>query len=76
MGTLYGGIVGATFYMATETFLPDLQHLAKDVFPNAMFLHNALERWYLVLGTLFILIVIFFPKGVIGSVRDYLAKRK
>jgi branched-chain amino acid transport system permease protein len=75
MGTLYGGIVGAAFYLITETFLPDLQHLAKEFFPGALFLHNVLERWYLVLGTFFILIVIFFPKGVIGSIRDYLASR-
>jgi branched-chain amino acid transport system permease protein len=75
MGTLYGGIVGAAFYLITETFLPDLQHLAKDFFPGALFLHNVLERWYLVLGIFFILIVIFFPKGVIGSIRDYLARR-
>jgi branched-chain amino acid transport system permease protein len=34
MGTLYGGIVGAAFFMITETFLPDLQHLAKDFFPS------------------------------------------
>ncbi|MCK4794241.1 MAG: branched-chain amino acid ABC transporter permease [Desulfobacteraceae bacterium] len=74
MGTLYGGIVGAAFYLITETFLPDLQHLAKEFFPGALFLHNVLERWYLVLGTFFILIVIFFPKGVIGSIRDYLAR--
>jgi branched-chain amino acid transport system permease protein len=74
MGTLYGGIVGAAFYLITETFLPDLQHLAKGLFPGALFLHNVLERWYLVLGTFFILIVIFFPKGVIGSIRDYLAR--
>jgi branched-chain amino acid transport system permease protein len=75
MGTLYGGIVGAAFYLITETFLPDLQHLAKEFFPGALFLHNVLERWYLVLGIFFILIVIFFPKGVIGSIRDYMARR-
>jgi branched-chain amino acid transport system permease protein len=62
--------------MITETFLPDLQHLAKDFFPSAVFLHNVLERWHLVLGTLFILVVIFFPKGVIGSVREFIDRRK
>ena len=76
MGTLYGGIVGAAFFMITETFLPDLQHLAKDFFPSAVFLHNVLERWYLVLGTLFILVVIFFPKGIIGSVREFIDRGK
>jgi len=76
MGTLYGGIVGAAFYLITETFLPDLQHLAKDLFPSAVFLHNVLERWYLFLGVLFILVIIFFPKGVIGSVREFIDRRK
>jgi branched-chain amino acid transport system permease protein len=74
MGTLYGGIAGAAFYRITETFLPDLQHLAKGLFPHAELLHNVFERWHLVLGTLFILVVIFFPKGVIGSIHDYMAR--
>jgi branched-chain amino acid transport system permease protein len=75
MGTLYGGIVGAAFLLTTQTYLPDLQSLAKDFFPQAVFLHNVLERWLLLFGTLFVLVVIFFPKGVIGSVKDYLARR-
>ena len=76
MGTLYGGIVGAAFLLITQTFLPDLQSVAKDFFPQATLLHNMLERWLLLFGILFILVVIFFPKGVIGSVNDYIAKRK
>jgi branched-chain amino acid transport system permease protein len=39
-------------------------------------LHNVLERWLLLFGILFVLVVIFFPKGVIGSVNDLIAKRK
>jgi len=76
MGTLYGGIIGAAFLKVTQTYLPDLQHLAKDLFPQAEFLHNVMERWLLLFGVLFILVVIFFPKGVIGSVREYAARRK
>ena len=76
MGTLYGGIIGAAFLKITQTFLPDLEHLAKELFPNAVFLHNFLERWLLLFGILFILVVIFFPKGVIGSVRDRMARKK
>ena len=76
MGTLYGGIVGAAFLLITQTFLPDLQSLAQDFLPKATLLHNMLERWLLLFGILFILVVIFFPKGVIGSVNDYIAKRK
>jgi branched-chain amino acid transport system permease protein len=76
MGTLYGGIIGAAFLKITQTFLPDLENLAKDLFPNAVMLHNALERWLLLFGILFILVVIFFPKGVIGSVREQMLRKK
>jgi branched-chain amino acid transport system permease protein len=76
MGTLYGGFVGAAFLLITQTFLPDLQNIAQDLFPQATFLHSVLERWLLLFGILFIMVVIFFPKGVIGSVRDYVARRK
>ena len=76
MGTLYGGIVGAAFLLITQTFLPDLQNLAKDFLPQATILHNILERWLLLFGILFILVVIFFPKGVIGSMQDYLMRKK
>jgi branched-chain amino acid transport system permease protein len=76
MGTLYGGIVGAAFLLITQTFLPDLQHLAQNLLPGATLLHNMLERWLLLFGILFILVVIFFPKGVIGSVRDIISRRK
>ena len=76
MGTLYGGIVGAAFLLITQTFLPDLQKLAKGLLPQAALLHNVFERWLLLFGILFILVVIFFPKGVIGSVKEYIAKRE
>jgi branched-chain amino acid transport system permease protein len=76
MGTLYGGIVGAAFLLITQTFLPDLQKLAKDILPQAALLHNVFERWLLLFGILFILVVIFFPKGVIGSVKEFIAKHK
>ena len=76
MGTLYGGIVGAAFLLITHTFLPDLQKLAMDFFPQATLLHNILERWLLLLGVLFILVVIFFPKGVIGSVNEFITRVK
>ena len=76
MGTLYGGFVGAAFVLIAQTFLPDLQNAAKSLFPHAPFLHNILERWLLIFGILFILVVIFFPKGVMGSVREFIDRRK
>jgi len=35
-----------------------------------------MERWLLLFGVLFILVVVFFPQGVIGTVRGYIAKKK
>ena len=75
MGTLYGGIVGASFLEFAHTYLPDLQNFAKTLFPGAHFLHAAMERWLLIFGVLFILVVFFFPKGIIGSVQEYLTRR-
>jgi branched-chain amino acid transport system permease protein len=76
MGTLYGGLAGAAFLEFAHAFLPDLQNFAKSLFPGAHFLHAALERWLLIFGILFILVVFFFPKGIIGSVQDIIARRK
>jgi branched-chain amino acid transport system permease protein len=76
MGTLYGGFAGAAFLKVAHTFLPDLQGFARSLFPGAHFLHAAMERWLLIFGILFILVVFFFPKGIIGSVQGYFAGRK
>jgi branched-chain amino acid transport system permease protein len=76
MGTLYGGFAGAAFLMFAHSFLPDLQNFAKDVFPAAHILHTALERWLLIFGVLFILVVFFFPKGIIGTLQDYISRKK
>ena len=76
MGTLYGGLAGAAFLNVAHSFLPDLQNIAKSLFPGAHFLHAAMERWLLIFGILFILVVFFFPKGIIGSIQDYIVRRK
>jgi branched-chain amino acid transport system permease protein len=34
------------------------------------------ERWPLYFGVLFILVVFFFPRGVIGTVRERAARRR
>ncbi|MEW5908524.1 MAG: branched-chain amino acid ABC transporter permease [Thermodesulfobacteriota bacterium] len=72
MGTLYGGLAGAAFLKFAHTFLPDLQKVTKSLFPDAVFLHAIMERWLLIFGILFILVVFFFPKGIIGTLQEYL----
>jgi len=76
MGTLYGAIIGAAFLRMAQTFLPDLQKFAQNLFPHADLLHNAMERWLLIFGILFILIVFFFPRGVMGTIQEFMARRK
>ncbi|OGP59495.1 MAG: ABC transporter permease [Deltaproteobacteria bacterium RBG_13_49_15] len=76
MGTLYGGLAGAAFLKFAHNFLPDLQKFTKNIFPDALMLHAVMERWLLIFGILFILVVFFFPKGIIGSAQEYLSRRK
>ena len=75
IGTLYGGIIGATFLLTAQTLLPNLRTLAASVFAGSVLMQRMTERWLLYFGILFILVVFFFPKGVIGTVRDALARR-
>jgi urea transport system permease protein len=62
-GTLVGPVIGAIFVNALKSY-------ATRAFP---------EYWLIILGTLFILVVLFMPKGIVGlmqQVRDLLKKRK
>lgn len=76
LGTVYGAIIGAAFINIVETWLPDLEKLTVNLFPNAVLIHRLAERWILYFGILYILVVLFFPKGVIGTARDIVARRK
>ncbi|HEY8537566.1 MAG TPA: hypothetical protein VIL28_01795, partial [Steroidobacteraceae bacterium] len=62
-GTLYGAVAGAV-----------LVNYAKTYFTAAL-----PEYWLYALGTLFVLVTLFLPRGVVGLVdqaRDALAKRR
>jgi len=76
LGTLYGSIIGATFFMATQAWLPDLLKGIAALFPDYGFIHRVAERWIAFLGLMFILAIMVFPKGVVGTVRDMIARRK
>jgi branched-chain amino acid transport system permease protein len=71
MGTLYGPLLGAVVIVLAEYYLqPGMQALSDSVagvpLLPALFLP---DRWLLWLGLLFVLIVYFFPAGIVGSLR-------
>ncbi|HYB43714.1 MAG TPA: branched-chain amino acid ABC transporter permease [Candidatus Methylomirabilis sp.] len=70
LGTLYGGLVGAALLLTARTLLPDLRGLATWLAPQSEILGRLSERWLLYFGILFILVVFFFPRGVIGTIRE------
>ena len=76
MGTIYGGIFGAAFLMVTRAFLPKLQILITSLLPGVPIAIRLSERWLFYFGLLFILIVYFFPKGVVGTAQEIFSKRK
>ena len=76
MGTIYGGIFGAAFLMITRAFLPKLQVLIASLLPGVPFAIRLSERWLFYFGLLFILIVYFFPKGIVGTAQEIIARRK
>jgi branched-chain amino acid transport system permease protein len=75
LGTLYGGIVGAAFLLSARTLLPDLRAIGAALAPGSQILQRLADRWLLYFGVLFILVVFFFPKGVLGTLREAWARR-
>ena len=65
VGTLIGPIVGAGLIEVVHEWLSDL---ARD-FP-------IFERWMILFGIVYILAVIFFPAGIVGTIRAWVEKRK
>lgn len=69
IGTLWGGIIGATVLLTAQTVLPALRAVGASVFPGSELAQRLTERWPLYFGVLFILVVFFFPRGVLGTLR-------
>lgn len=65
MGTLTGAIIGA-----------GMIELAHDVLTDLASVHWLFERWIILFGIIYILTVMFFPKGIVGTVNDWLDKQK
>jgi branched-chain amino acid transport system permease protein len=69
IGTLDGGIIGAAFLLTAQTLLPNLRAAGVALFPGSELAQRLTDRWLLYFGILFVLIVFFFPRGVIGTLR-------
>ncbi len=76
MGTLYGSIIGASFLIVTENWLPGLLKSVASLVPENATVQMLADRWQLYFGILFVLVVLFFPKGVIGTIRSHIRQKK
>ncbi|MFD1739155.1 branched-chain amino acid ABC transporter permease [Bacillus salitolerans] len=65
VGTLVGAILGAGIIEFAHYFLKDLAKV-----------HWIFERWIIIFGIIYILAVMFFPAGIIGTVKGWYAKRQ
>ncbi|MGD6801333.1 branched-chain amino acid ABC transporter permease [Rossellomorea vietnamensis] len=64
VGTLIGPIIGAALVEFAHHWLSDLSGV-----------HWIFERWIILFGTVYILAVIFFPKGIAGTLQEVFKKR-
>ena len=69
MGTMTGAIIGATVMSVAQFYLKDLMQLASEATAGIPLVPDLLDpdRWLLWLGLLFILLVYFFPAGIVGT---------
>ncbi|WP_078548282.1 branched-chain amino acid ABC transporter permease [Litchfieldia alkalitelluris] len=65
VGTLVGAIIGAGLIEFAHHWLTDLAKV-----------HWIFERWIIFFGILYILVVMFFPAGIVGTTRGWMIKYK
>jgi branched-chain amino acid transport system permease protein len=71
MGTLYGAVIGSILVVLAQYYLQNLLGMVSGVFAGMPVLSALFhpDRWLLWLGLLFVLIVTFFPQGIVGRLR-------
>lgn len=69
MGTMLGAVIGVVLMTLAQYYLKDLMALGAEATGNLPLVPDLLnpERWLLWLGLGFILLVYFFPSGIVGT---------
>jgi branched-chain amino acid transport system permease protein len=72
MGTLYGAVIGSIVVVVAEYYLQNVLGTISGAVSGIPLLSALFqpERWLLWLGLLFVLIVTFFPQGIVGRLRQ------
>ncbi len=72
MGTLYGAVIGSILVVMAEYYLRDVLGSISGAVASVPPLSALFQpdRWLLWLGLLFVLVVIFFPQGIVGRLRQ------
>jgi branched-chain amino acid transport system permease protein len=72
MGTLYGPVLGAVVLVMAEYYLQGAMAAISGALPGWPLLPALFdpERWLLWLGVFFVLVVYFFPSGIVGRLRQ------
>ncbi|WP_077216077.1 branched-chain amino acid ABC transporter permease [Bacillus kwashiorkori] len=65
VGTLLGPIIGSGIIEFAHHWLSGLSSV-----------HPIFERWIILFGILYILVVLFFPAGIVGTIRNAFGNRK
>jgi len=64
-GTLYGAIIGTAFVQLAQNYLLELRGI-----------HDIFSRWLLFFGAIYVLVVLYLPKGFVGAYLQFQAKRQ
>jgi branched-chain amino acid transport system permease protein len=59
VGTLFGPLLGSVIIQYAHESLTELAKV-----------HWIFERWLILFGIIYILIVMFFPKGIVGTIQE------
>jgi branched-chain amino acid transport system permease protein len=70
-GTLYGAVIGATLLVTAQNYLQRVMEWAATATADLTLVSRLVhpDRWLLILGVLFVLVVYFFPEGLVGRLR-------